>query len=168
MLRSRQVAAYPQHSHHYQLWHLLFTLAVRRIPAWKASLIGLTTATLVALFMYHMPIRTTISTIAYGVAFGLFPICWIVFWAIVLYRLSLESGKFEVIKDSIGGLTRDPQLQALLIAFALGAFIEGACGFGTPVAVAAAMLTGLGFSHCDGDGIASPLAVRLQPAGHYF
>jgi lactate permease len=125
---------------------LLFTLGVRRIAAWKAALTGLGLATLVALFAYHMPVLTTFSAIAYGAAFGLFPICWIVFWAIVLYRISLESGKFDVIKNSIGNLTRDPHLQALLIAFALGAFIEGACGFGTPVAVAAAMLTGLGFT----------------------
>jgi lactate permease len=125
---------------------LLLTLGVWRIAAWKAALTGLGLATLVALFAYHMPVLTTLSAVAYGGAFGLFPICWIVFWAIVLYRISLESGKFEIIKDSIGNLTRDPHLQALLIAFALGAFIEGACGFGTPVAVAAAMLTGLGFT----------------------
>ena len=81
-----------------------------------------------------------------GAAFGLLPIGWIVFWAVVLYRITLETGKFEIIKDSIGGLTGDRRLQAMLIAFAFGAFIEGAAGFGTPVAVAAAMLTGLGFS----------------------
>ncbi len=79
-----------------------------------------------------------------GAAFGLLPIGWIVFWAVVLYRITLETGKFEIIKDSIGGLTGDRRLQAMLIAFAFGAFIEGAAGFGTPVAVAAAMLTGLG------------------------
>jgi lactate permease len=81
-----------------------------------------------------------------GAAFGLLPIGWIVFWAVVLYRITLETGNFEIIKDSIGGLTADRRLQAMLIAFAFGAFIEGAAGFGTPVAVAAAMLTGLGFS----------------------
>jgi lactate permease len=82
----------------------------------------------------------------YGAAFGLFPICWIIFWAIFLYRLSVETGQFEILKDSIGSITPDRRLQALLIAFAFGAFIEGAAGFGAPVAVAAAMLTGLGFS----------------------
>src|SRR5690348_5573705 len=125
---------------------LLFTLGVRRIAAWKAALTGLGLAVLVALFVYRMPVLTTFSAAAYGAAFGLFPICWIVYWAIVLYRISLESGKFEIIKNSLGNLTGDPHLQALLIAFALGAFIEGAAGFGTPVAVAAAMLTGLGFT----------------------
>src|SRR5581483_7159185 len=78
--------------------------------------------------------------------FGIFPIGWVVFAAILLYRLTLEEGRFEVIKDSIGSLTDDRRLQALLIAFAFGAFVEGATGFGTPVAVAAAMLAGLGFS----------------------
>ena len=68
------------------------------------------------------------------------------FWAVALYRLTVETGQFEIIKDSVGRLTQDRRLQALLIAFAFGAFIEGAAGFGTPVAVAAAMLTGLGFS----------------------
>ena len=82
----------------------------------------------------------------YGAAFGLFPIGWVVFSAILLYRITLESGKFDLLKDSIGHLTDDPRLQALLIAFAFGAFIEGAAGFGTPVAVAAAMLAGLGFA----------------------
>lgn len=100
----------------------------------------------VALGLYGMPAGMMLSATAYGAAFGLFPIGWIVFWAIVLYRITVDTGKFEIIKDSIGGLTSDPRLQALLIAFAFAAFIEGAAGFGTPVAVAAAMLTGLGFT----------------------
>jgi lactate permease len=87
-----------------------------------------------------------VSSATNGAAFGILPIGWIVYWAVVLYRLTLETGNFEIIKDSIGGLTTDRRLQAMLIAFAFGAFIEGAAGFGTPVAVAAAMLTGLGFS----------------------
>jgi lactate permease len=128
------------------LFMLLYLLGVRRKPAWVAGLAGLVTATAVALFVYQMPLAQTASAIAYGAAFGLFPICWIIFWAIFLYRLSVETGQFELIKDSIGGLTQDRRLQALLIAFAFGAFVEGAAGFGAPVAVAAAMLTGLGFS----------------------
>ncbi len=86
------------------------------------------------------------QSVLYGAANGLLPIGWIVFTAILLYRLTVETGNFEIIKDSIGSLTGDQRVQALLIAFAFGAFIEGAAGFGTPVAVAAAMLTGLGFS----------------------
>jgi lactate permease len=125
---------------------LLVLLGVLRRPAWMASLVGLAAAIVVALAGYGMPIPKLIATITYGAAFGLFPIGWVVFTAILLYRIILETGRFDVLKDSIGHLTDDPKLQALLIAFAFGAFIEGAAGFGTPVAVAAAMLTGLGFT----------------------
>jgi lactate permease len=125
---------------------LLLLLGVLRRPAWVASLAGLATAIVVALSVYHMPAGRLVATVTYGAAFGLFPIGWVVFSAILLYRVILESGKFDILKDSIGHLTDDPRLQALLIAFAFGAFIEGAAGFGTPVAVAAAMLTGLGFA----------------------
>src|SRR5215467_14114841 len=125
---------------------LLFLLGVKRKPAWMASLAGLAAAALVAAGAYRMPVTQLASSVGYGAAFGLFPIGWVVFSAILLYRVTLESGKFEVVKDSVGSLTEDRRLQALLIAFAFGAFIEGAAGFGTPVAVAAAMLAGLGFS----------------------
>lgn len=125
---------------------LLFLLGVLRKPSWMAALAGLATASIVALAAYGMPVATMVSAVGYGAAFGLFPIGWIVFWAIQLYRITVDTGKFEIIKDSVGSLTNDHRLQALLIAFAFGAFIEGAAGFGTPVAVAAAMLTGLGFS----------------------
>lgn len=128
------------------LFVLLYLIGLKRKPAWIAALAGLAGAVVVSLFVYKMPVGTMVSAIGYGAAFGLFPIGWIVYWAIVLYRITVETGNFEIIKDSIGGLTDDRRLQALLIAFALGAFIEGAAGFGTPVAVAAAMLTGLGFS----------------------
>ena len=125
---------------------LLFLLGVRRKPAWIAALSALVVALAVALFAYRLPPSLTFSSAAYGAAFGLFPISWIVFAAISLYRVTLETGKFEIIKSSMGGLTSDPRLQALLIAFAFGAFVEGAAGFGAPVAVAAAMLAGVGFS----------------------
>jgi L-lactate transport len=125
---------------------LLYLLGIRRTASWIAALSGLGSAVLVALLVYRMPMVNMISAAAYGAAFGLFPIGWIVFWAIILYRITVTTGKFEILKSSVGSLTDDPRLQALLIAFALGAFIEGAAGFGTPVAVAAAMLAGLGFS----------------------
>lgn len=128
------------------IFTLLFLLGLRRKPAWVAGLWGLATTALVAYFLYGMPLGNLVSAAAYGAAFGLFPIGWIVIWAVFLYRLTVETGKFELIKQSIGSLTRDPRLQALLIAFAFGAFMEGAAGFGTPVAVASAMLAGLGFS----------------------
>ena len=128
------------------IFTLLVLLGVLRKPAWMASIAGLAAAVLVASGVYGMPAGRIVAAITYGAAFGLFPIGWVVFSAILLYRVTVESGKFEVIKDSMGHLTDNPKLQALLIAFAFGAFIEGAAGFGTPVAVAAAMLTGLGFT----------------------
>ncbi len=127
------------------LFVLLFLLGVMRKPAWVASLAGLGAAALVALVVYRMPAALVISSAVYGGTYSILAIGWIVYTAILLYRVTVETGKFEIIKDSIGGLTADRRLQALLIAFAFGAFIEGAAGFGTPVAVAAAMLAGLGF-----------------------
>jgi lactate permease len=128
------------------IFTLLLLLGVLRKPAWIAGLAGLGVTFALALGAYHMPGLPAVSAALYGAAFGLFPISWIVFWAIALFRVSVDTGKFEIIKASVGRLTSDPRLQAILIGFAFGAFVEGAAGFGTPVAVAAAMLTGLGFS----------------------
>jgi L-lactate transport len=139
LLLSTLVAALP-------IFTLLFLLGVKRKPAWISALSGLATTILVAIFLYGMPVTKVIGAATYGAAFGLFPIGWIVIWAVFLYRLTLDTGRFESIKQSIGNLTGDRRLQALLIAFAFGAFMEGAAGFGTPVAVASAMLAGLGFS----------------------
>src|SRR5262245_525314 len=125
---------------------LLIALGVFRMSAWKAGILGLLASIVVAIGIYGMPVPLALRATAYGATFGLFPIAWIVFWALALYRLTVDTGKFEIIKGSIGHLTQDRRLQALLIAFAFGAFIEGASGFGTPVAVAAAMLSGLGFT----------------------
>jgi L-lactate transport len=125
---------------------LLFLLGVLRKASWIAGLSGLGVAFALAIGAYHMPVVTAMSAAVHGAAFGLFPISWIVFWAIALFRVTEETGKFEIIKDSVSRLTPDRRLQALLIAFAFGAFLEGAAGFGTPVAIAATMLTGLGFS----------------------
>ncbi|HVT97305.1 MAG TPA: lactate permease LctP family transporter [Acidobacteriaceae bacterium] len=124
----------------------LLLLGVLRKPAWMAGLVGLGAAFALAVGGYGMPLIPAASAALYGAAFGLFPISWIIFWAIALFRVTSESGKFEIIRGSIGRLTPDPRLQALLIAFAFGAFLEGAAGFGTPVAIAATMLSGLGFS----------------------
>ncbi len=127
------------------IFTLLFLLAVVRKPAWISSLAGVGAAAVVALFAYKMPLTMVVSSALYGAAYGVLPIGWIVFTAILLYRLTVETGKFEIIKDSVASLTGDRALQALLIAFAFGAFLEGAAGFGTPVAVAAAMLAGSAF-----------------------
>jgi len=125
---------------------MLLSLGVLRISAWKSAVLGLATVIIVAGTVYGMPLRLLTSATVYGAAFGLFPIAWIVFWAVALYRLTVETGQFQIIKDSVGHLTPDRRLQALFIAFAFGAFVEGASGFGTPVAVASAMLAGLGFT----------------------
>jgi lactate permease len=124
---------------------LFYLLGVRRKPAWTSALASLAVAWIVARLFVGMPVQqATAATIA-GAAFGLFPISWIVFTSILLYRLAVETGKFAVIKDSIGALTSDRRLQLLLIAFAFSGFIEGGAGFGSPVAISAAMLAGLGF-----------------------
>jgi lactate permease len=125
---------------------LFYMLGVKRKPSWMAALTALGVAVVLALAVVGMPAPQAFASVVYGAAFGLFPIGWIVFASIILYRVTVETGKFEIIKDSIGSLSDDRRLQALLIGFSFGAFIEGAAGFGTPVAVAAAMLTGLGFS----------------------
>jgi L-lactate transport len=128
------------------IFTLLFLLGVMRKPAWLAGTLGLAVTLLLAIAGYGMPPLTAMSAAVYGAAFGLFPISWIIFWAIALFKVTVESGRFEIIRDSIGRLTPYPRLQALLIAFAFGAFWEGGAEFGTPVAIAATMLTGLGFS----------------------
>ncbi len=125
---------------------LFYMLGVKRKPTWMAALSALVAAWVVALAAYRMPFQQALMSTLYGAAFGLFPIAWIVFASIMLYRLAVETGKFEIIKDSVGTLSNDRRLQALFIAFSFGAFVEGAAGFGAPVAVSAAMLAGLGFS----------------------
>ncbi|MYD71422.1 MAG: L-lactate permease [Acidobacteria bacterium] len=124
---------------------LFYLLGVKRKPSWVAGLSGLGAALVLAVGLYGMPVPQAAASMVNGAAFGLFPIGWIVIASLILYRVTLDTGKFEIIKDSIGALSDDRRLQAVLIGFAFGAFIEGAAGFGTPVAVAAAMLTGLGF-----------------------
>jgi lactate permease len=125
---------------------LLFLLVVRRMASWKATLCGLAATLALAMGAYGMSAKHAFSSAADGATFGVFPISWVVYWALVLYELTVVTGKFEVIKDSIGAVTSDKRMQALLIAFAFGAFIEGCAGFGAPVAVAAAMMVGLGYS----------------------
>ena len=125
---------------------LCFMLGVRRKPAWMAALTALAMAFILALVAYGMPVRLAVMSTLTGAAYGLFPIAWIVFASIMLYRLAVDTGKFEIIKDSVGSLTDDRRLQAMFIAFSFGAFIEGAAGFGAPVAVSGAMLAGLGFN----------------------
>jgi lactate permease len=125
---------------------LLLTLGLLRWPAHRAALLGLLASVAVSVGVFGMPISAAVATTVYGAAYGLFPIGWIVLAAIFLYNLSVRSGTFEVVKHSVARLSGDRRVQALLIAFSFGAFIEGASGFGTPVAISAALLVGLGFA----------------------
>jgi L-lactate transport len=125
---------------------LFLMLGVLRRPSWISALSALASALVIALVAYGMPPQLAVISTIYGAAYGLFPIAWIVFSSIMMYRLAVDTGKFEIIKDSVGSLTDDRRLQAMFIAFSFGAFIEGAAGFGAPVAVSGAMLAGLGFN----------------------
>jgi lactate permease len=124
---------------------LLGLLACCKAKAHVAALLGLAGALLIALLIYRMPAPLALMAAANGAAYGLFPIGWIVLCAIFIYDITCKTGKFEIVKLSIAGLADDRRIQTLLIAFSFGAFIEGAAGFGTPVAISAAMLIGLGF-----------------------
>jgi lactate permease len=132
---------------------LLGALAFGHVKAHYAALAGLITALLTAIFGFGMPGRMAAVTAVYGAAYGLFPIGWIVLNVIFLYQLTVEAGRFEVLKHSMTGITQDRRLQLLLIAFSFGAFFEGASGFGTPVAVTAALLIGLGFRPLAASGL---------------
>ena len=132
---------------------LLGALAFFHIKAHYAALAGLFTALLIAIFIFHMPGRLALTTAVYGVGYGLFPIGWIILNVIFLYRMTLATGRFKVLQESMTGITQDTRLQLLLIAFSFGAFFEGASGFGTPVAVTAALLIGLGFKPLQASGL---------------
>jgi lactate permease len=132
---------------------LLGGLAFLRWRAPVAALAGLATALLVAIFVFGMPTGLAVRAAAYGAAYGLMPIGWIVLNIIFLYQLTQERGQFSILRDSIANITRDSRLQLLLIAFCFGAFFEGAAGFGTPVAVTGAMLLGLGFRQLQAAGL---------------
>ena len=132
---------------------LLGALAFGHVKAHYAALAGLIAALLTATLGFHMPTRMAATTAVYGCLYGLFPIGWIVLNVIFLYQLTVEAGRFEVLKHSLTGITQDRRLQLLLIAFSFGAFFEGAAGFGTPVAVTAALLIGLGFRPLQASGL---------------
>lgn len=132
---------------------LLGAIGILEIKAHYAAVLGLATALLVAVVGFHMPAQMAGMAALYGAAFGLLPIGWIILNVIFLYQLTKEKGEFEVLQRSIRNISADRRLQLLFIAFSLGAFFEGAAGFGTPVAVTAAMLIGLGFSPLTASGL---------------
>jgi lactate permease len=132
---------------------LLGALGVFKIKAHYAALLGLATSLTVGVVVFRMPVKMIVASASYGGAYGLFPIGWIVLNVIFLYQLTNERGYFDILRHSITGVTQDRRLQLLLVAFSFGAFIEGACGFGTPVAVTGAILIGLGFSPLSASGL---------------
>jgi lactate permease len=128
---------------------LLCLLAFWRVRAHLAALAGLLVAAAIAIGVYGMPVTLTIASAGYGAAFGLFPIGWIVLNAIFVYNLSVETGGFKVLQDRMSNLSDDRRIQALMIGFSFGAFMEGFAGFGAPVAIAGALMVGLGFRPLD-------------------
>ena len=132
---------------------LLGALAFLRFRAHNAALLGLGTALVIALVVYRMPPSMAFAAATYGALFGLFPIGWIVLSAIFVYDVTVHTGKFDLIKASVTGLASDRRIQALLIAFSFGAFMEGAAGFSAPVAICAAMLIGIGFKPLPAAGL---------------
>jgi lactate permease len=132
---------------------LLGSIAVLKIRIHYAALLGLGAALAIALGVYRMPLKPAVATAFFGAAYGLFPIGWIILNLIFLYYLTVKSGRFETLRTSLGRLAPDARIQVILIAFAFGAFFEGAAGFGTPVAVTAAILIQLGFSPLQACGL---------------
>ena len=124
---------------------LFVLLAGLRVAAHWASLATLATAFVLALLVYQMPFGLAVSSTLLGVAFGLFPIVWIVINAIFIYNVIVNTGQFDVIRDSLAGVSNDRRIQVVLIAFVFGALLEATAGFGTPVAITASLMAGLGF-----------------------
>jgi lactate permease len=124
----------------------IFWSLLKKMKGYITSLLALISAMLIAVFAYHMPVKLVMLSTFHGALYGLFPICWIIISAVFLFNVTVQSGQFEVIKDFMASITPDRRLQALLIAFSFGAFLEGAAGFGAPVAISGAMLVGLGFN----------------------
>ena len=132
---------------------LLGAIALGKLKIHTAAVAGLAVAVLVALLVFGMPAGMVAAASAYGAAYGLFPIGWLIVNLLFLYELTVRRGLFDVLQKSLAGIAPDPRVQVILIAFSFGAFFEGAAGFGTPVAVTAAILIGLGFSPLAASGL---------------
>ena len=143
---------------------LLGTLAFLHLKAHWAAVLGLLTAVTIAVSVFGMPPGKGVAVALLGAAYGLFPIGWIIFNVIFLYNLAEEKGCFKVLQESLTSITQDKRLQLLLIAFCFGSFFEGAAGFGTPVAVTAAILIGLGFSPLAASGLS--LIANTSPVAY--
>ncbi|MBI1207171.1 MAG: L-lactate permease [Azospirillum sp.] len=122
------------------------SLAVLRVKGYIAGTVTVLAALAVAVLFYQMPTISAVMAVVQGFVFGLWPIAWIIVAAVFLYKLSVKTGQFEIIRASVVSITADQRLQMLMIGFSFGAFLEGAAGFGAPVAITAALLVGLGFN----------------------
>ena len=121
-------------------------LAVLRVKGHIAAALTLALSLLTAVAIFHMPLGMAFASAFYGFFYGMWPIAWIIVATVFVYKVSVRSGQFDIIRSSIVGLTDDRRLQMLLIGFSFGAFLEGAAGFGAPVAITAALLVALGFN----------------------
>ncbi len=132
---------------------IFWALVIRKMKGYQASLLAIGIALLIAILIYGMPVSLAALSTTNGLIYGLFPICWIVLPAVYLFNLSVRSGQFNIIRQFLASISADRRIQALLIAFSFGSFLEGTAGFGAPVAITAAMLTGLGFNPLYAAGI---------------
>ena len=126
--------------------YFFWALAIKRMKGYVAGVTTLLVALAVAIFAYKMPVGTAMMSASQGAVYGLLPIGWIIITSVFLYKLTVKTGQFDIIRNSVLSITEDRRLQALLVAFSFGAFLEGAAGFGAPVAISAALLVGLGFN----------------------
>jgi lactate permease len=124
----------------------IFIALYKKMKGYIASVLTVIIAVVIAVIAYGMPLGLSLLSVVHGALYGLLPICWIIITAVFLFNLTVESGQFAIIRNFMASVTPDRRLQALLIAFSFGAFLEGAAGFGAPVAISAAMLVGLGFN----------------------
>ncbi|HBQ80223.1 MAG TPA: L-lactate permease, partial [Erwinia persicina] len=123
-----------------------FALIKLKLKGYLAATITVVLALMVALFLYRMPVDRALASVVYGFFYGLWPIAWIIIAAVFVYKISVKTGQFDIIRASILSITPDQRLQMLIVGFSFGAFLEGAAGFGAPVAITAALLVGLGFN----------------------
>jgi lactate permease len=135
------------------IFFIFWALIIKKMKGYLASLFTTVVAIFVAVLVYGMPVKLSLLSTLHGALYGFFPICWIIIGAVFLYNVCVKSGQFEIIKSFMISITNDRRLQALLIAFSFGSFIEGAAGMGAPVAITSAMLVGMGFNPLYAAGI---------------
>jgi lactate permease len=126
--------------------YFFWALAIKRMKGHIAGLTTLLIALIVAVIAFKMPAGMAVMSATQGAVYGILPIGWIIITSVFLYKLTVKTGQFDIIRNSVLSITEDRRLQALLVAFSFGAFLEGAAGFGAPVAISAALLVGLGFN----------------------